>query len=115
MGDGTATWIQTLYSERKESFVGSKEYPISNSEEGQSEYVYLTWTNDTKSNYWWWGAIVQAGRVTKVSIGDLYLRESSLLIFLCYIPLKRFEVGTYPSLFLVSSTLASLMICKVYL
>lgn len=57
-----------------------KQYLISISEEGQSDYVLTTWTNDTKSQCCWWEGVKcsrTSGRVTKIAFGDLFLKESS--------------------------------------
>ncbi|KFK41862.1 hypothetical protein AALP_AA2G180500 [Arabis alpina] len=59
-----------------------KKYMISISEEGESDYVLPSWTNDAKSDCCHWEEIKcnrTSGRVVKISFGGLYLKESPLL------------------------------------
>lgn len=59
-----------------------KTYMISISEEGQSNYVLPSWTNDAKSDCCHWEEIKcnrTSGRVIKIAFGGLYLKESPLL------------------------------------
>ncbi|KAG7586990.1 Leucine-rich repeat [Arabidopsis thaliana x Arabidopsis arenosa] len=68
-------------NERK-ALLELKTYLVSISEEGESDYVLPTWTNDTKSNCCRWEEIKcnrTSGRVIRISFGGLYLKESPLL------------------------------------
>ncbi|KAL0665045.1 hypothetical protein Bca4012_101883 [Brassica carinata] len=68
-----------IQKERK-ALLELKQYLISISEEGQSDYVLTTWTNDTKSQCCRWEGVKcsrTSGRVTKIAFGDLFLKESS--------------------------------------
>ena len=68
-----------IQKERK-ALLELKQYPISISEEGQSDYVLTTWTNETKSQCCRWEGVKcsrTSGRVTKIAFGDLFLKESS--------------------------------------
>ncbi|KAF3524767.1 hypothetical protein F2Q69_00051564 [Brassica cretica] len=71
--------LSCIQKERK-ALLELKQYLISISEEGQSDYVLPTWTNDTKSQCCWWEGVKcsrTSGRVTKIAFGDLFLKESS--------------------------------------
>nr|VDD64415.1 unnamed protein product [Brassica oleracea] len=68
-----------IQKERK-ALLELKQYLISISEEGQSDYVLTTWTNETKSQCCRWEGVKcsrTSGRVTKIAFGDLFLKESS--------------------------------------
>ncbi|KAJ0256435.1 Receptor-like protein 13 [Hirschfeldia incana] len=59
-----------------------KKFVISTTEEGQSEPVFPTWTNDTTSDCCQWERVkcnLTSGRVLEISIRGLNLKESSLL------------------------------------
>ncbi|CDY11072.1 BnaC06g23240D [Brassica napus] len=59
-----------------------KRYIISITEEGESNSVFPTWTNDTNSNCCHWEGLEcnrTSKRVTDIAFGTLHLKESSLL------------------------------------
>ncbi|KAJ0229451.1 Leucine-rich repeat-containing protein [Hirschfeldia incana] len=59
-----------------------KKYMISVAQEGKSNYVLPTWTNDTKSDCCRWDEVKcnrSSGRVTEISFGFMYIKENSLL------------------------------------
>ncbi|CAN6936865.1 unnamed protein product [Brassica oleracea] len=59
-----------------------KRYIVSITEEGESNSVFPTWTNDTNSNCCHWEGLEcnrTSKRVTDIAFGTLHLKESSLL------------------------------------
>ncbi|KAL0731763.1 hypothetical protein Bca4012_027857 [Brassica carinata] len=59
-----------------------KKYMISIVEEGKSNSVLPTWTNDTKSDCCRWEEVKcnrSSGRVTEIAFGFMYVKENSLL------------------------------------
>ncbi|CAH8334646.1 unnamed protein product [Eruca vesicaria subsp. sativa] len=59
-----------------------KKYMISVAKEGKSNFVYPTWTNDTKSDCCRWEDVKcnrSSGRVIEISFGHMYTKENSFL------------------------------------
>ena len=59
-----------------------KKHMIAVAKEGESNFVFPTWTNDTKSDCCRWEEVKcnrSSGRVTVISFGLMYMKESSLL------------------------------------
>ncbi|CAF2199764.1 unnamed protein product [Brassica napus] len=70
---------KSCVEKERKALLDLKQYLISVSVEGQSDYVLPTWTNDTKSHCCWWEGVKcnsTSGRVTKIAYSDLHLKES---------------------------------------
>lgn len=73
---------ESCIQKERMSLLDLKKYLISTTQEGQSEVVFPTWTNDTTSDCCRWEAVhcnPRNKRITEISIHQMFVSENSLL------------------------------------